>query len=109
MNIHTLVLLKNKAQLSPGSPSSLPLVWSSLTCTTESAPGRASEESGQEGKSSQFHQDIDQDLHFGWRSLLPSRSLHLDSWSYSYMRSSLAPLKYLQVDPSWSNTHCGVC
>lgn len=73
MNIHTLVLLKNKAQLSPGSPSSLPLVWSSLACTTESAPGRASEESGQEGKSSQFHQDIDQDLHFGWRSLLTSQ------------------------------------
>lgn len=55
MNIHLLVLLENKAQLSPGSPSSLALLGNSFTCTSEASPGRALEKSDQEGKSSQFH------------------------------------------------------
>lgn len=54
MNIHLLVLLENKAQLSPGGPSSPALLWNSFTCSSEPSLGRALEKSGQEGKSGQL-------------------------------------------------------
>lgn len=95
MNIYMPVLPSNKAQLSPGSPLTLSPVQNSSTCTTESTPGRASEKSGLEGKSS-FHEDRTGTSTLPGRSSRPPSFHLLDSWGYSSMRSSLvAPLKCL--------------